>query len=44
MLRLESCLDGEAAETVKLLGYSEHAYEAVKVRLNRKYGGNRRQV
>lgn len=44
MLRLESCLEGEAAETVKGLGYSEHAYEAAKARLNRKYGGNRRQV
>ena len=44
MLRLESCLEGEAAETVKGLGYSDHAYEAAKARLNRKYGGNRRQV
>ena len=44
MLRLESCLVGEAAETVKGLGYSDHAYEAAKARLNRKYGGNRRQV
>ena len=43
MLRLESC-SGEAAETVKGLGYSDHAYEAAKARLNRKYGGNRRQV
>ena len=39
MLRLESCLVGEATETVK-----DHAYEAAKARLNRKYGGNRRQV
>ena len=44
MLRLESCLEGEAAETVKGLGYYDHAYEAAKARLNRKYGGNRRQV
>ena len=44
MLRLESCLEGEAAETVKGLGYSDHAYKAAKARLNRKYGGNRRQV
>ena len=44
MLRLESCLEGEAGETVKGLGYSDHAYEAAKARLNRKYGGNRRQV
>ena len=44
MLRLESCLEGEAAETVEGLGYSDHAYEAAKARLNRKYGENRRQV
>ena len=43
MLRLESCLEGEEAETVKELGYLDHAYEAAKARLNRKYGGNRRQ-
>ena len=44
MLRLESCLEGEAAETVKGLGYSDHAYKAAKARLNQKYGGNGRQV
>ena len=44
MLWLESCLEGEVAETVRGLGYSSEAYEAVKARLNRKYGGNRRQV
>ena len=44
MLRLESSLVGEAAETAKGLGYSDHVYEAAKARLNRKYGGNRRQV
>ena len=44
MLQLESSLVGEAAETVKGLGYSDHAYEAVKARLNLKYGVNRRQV
>ena len=37
-------LVGEAAETVKGLGYSNHAYEAAKARFNRKYGRNRRQV
>jgi len=41
MLQLESCLEGEAAATVKGLGYSSAAYEAAKTRLNRKYGGNR---
>ena len=44
MLRLESCLEGEAAETVRGLGYSSETYKAAKTRLNRKYGGNRRQV
>ena len=44
MLRLESSLVGDAAETAKGLGYSDHLYEAPKARLNRKYGGNRRQV
>ncbi len=44
MLRLESCLTGEAAETIKGLGYSTAAYEAAKARLVRKYGGSRRQV
>ena len=44
MLRLESSSIGEAAKTAKGLGYSDHVYEAAKARLNRKYGGNRRQV
>ena len=44
MLRLESCLAGEALETVKGLGYSSAAYEAAKSRLTRKFGGERRQV
>ena len=43
-LRLESCLAGQAAKTVKGPGYLDHVYEAAKVRLNRKYGGNRQQV
>ncbi len=44
MLRLEACLTGEAADTIKGLGYSLEAYEAAKARLFRKYGGSRRQV
>ena len=46
MLRLEACLGGggEAAETIKGLGYTQVAYEAAKKRLVRKYGGNRRQI
>ena len=43
-LRLEACLTGEAAETIKGLGYSVEAYEAAKARLVRKYGGSRRQI
>ena len=44
MLRLEACLAGEAANTIKGLGYSLEAYEAAKSRLFRKYGGSRRQI
>ena len=44
MLRLESRLEGEAAKTVKGLGYLDHVYKAAKARLNQKYGGNRQQV
>ena len=44
MLRLEARLTGEAAETIKRLGYSVEAYEAAKARLVCKYGGSRRQV
>ena len=34
MLRLQSCLAGGAAETVKGPGYLDHAYKAAKARLN----------
>ena len=44
MLWLESCLEGEAAEMVKGLGYLDHAYREAKARLNQKYRRNRRQV
>ena len=40
MLRLEACLAGEAANTIKGLGYSLEAYETAKTRLFRKYGGS----
>ena len=33
MLRLESCLRGKPAETIKGLGYSEFAYNAAIARL-----------
>ena len=44
MLHLEACLAGEAANTLKGLGYSLEAYKAAKARLFRKYGGSRRQI
>ena len=44
MLRLEACLVGKASETIKGLGYSEAADEVAKLRLLRKYGGNRREI
>ena len=44
MLRLESCLPGEAAEMIKGLGYSQAAYDAAISRLQQKYSGNRRKV
>jgi len=34
ILRLESCLEAEAAVTVKGFSYSSAAYEAAKTRLN----------
>ena len=40
MLRLESCLRGEVAETIKGLGYTQAAYDAAKARLQR----NQRKV
>ena len=44
MLRLKSCLWGEAKEIVKILGHTETAYDAAKVRLQRKYGRDKRNV
>lgn len=44
MLRLESCLVGKAADTLEGLDYSETAYATAKIRLQRKFGGPRRQV
>jgi len=41
---LEACLAGEAANTIKGLGYSLEAYEAAKSHLFHKHGGSRRQV
>ncbi len=44
MLRLQNCLRGKALETVRDLGYSSHAYEKAKEKLERQYGGKRRQT
>jgi len=38
------CLSGEALKAIESLGYSPTAYEAAKERLERKFGGDRRQV
>ena len=44
MLRLEACLAGEAANTIKGMGHSLEAYKAAKPRLFKKYGGSKRQI
>ena len=43
-LQLRQYLSGEALRIVEKLGHSAAAYEAAKERLDRKYGGARRQV
>ena len=44
LLRLYSCLEGEALHTVQNLGYSAAAYDVAIARLVRKYGGQRREL
>ena len=44
LLQLRQCLSGEALSVIENLGHSATAYEAAKDRLERKYGGKRRQV
>ena len=44
MLRLEACLVGKAADTLEDLHYSEMDYETAKLRLQRKFCGERRQI
>lgn len=44
LLQLEKCLSGEVVQAAENLGHSAEAYEAAKSRLERKYGGQRRQV
>jgi hypothetical protein len=43
MLRLQSSLAGKALTLVKDLGYSSAAYERAKSKLEKRYGGERRQ-
>ena len=44
LLQLRQYLSGEALKTIENLGHSAFAYEAAKDRLERKYGGKRRQI
>ena len=43
-LQLRQYLSGEALQVIENLGHSATAYEAAKERLERKYGGQRRQI
>ena len=44
LLQLRQYVAGEALYAIDSLGHSAHAYEAAKERLERKFGGRRRQV
>lgn len=44
LLQLRQYLSGEALSVIDNLGHSATAYEAAKERLERKYGGKRRQI
>ena len=44
LLQLRQYLSGEALKVIDSLGHSAAAYEAAKDRLERKYGGKRRQI
>ena len=44
LLQLRQYLSGEALKAIENLGHSASAYEAAKSRLERKYGGKRRQI
>ena len=43
LLQLKQCLAGEALKAIEQLGHSAAAYQAAKERLERKFGGQRRQ-
>ncbi|XP_053395846.1 uncharacterized protein LOC128555994 [Mercenaria mercenaria] len=44
LLQLRQYLSGEALKSIEKLGHSAASYEAAKERLDRKFGGKRRQV
>ena len=44
LLQLRQYVSGEALQAIENLGHSPAAYEAAKERLERKYGGKRRQI
>ena len=44
LLQLRYYLPGEALKAIERLGHSGHAYEGAKERLDRKFGGHRRQI
>ena len=44
LLQLRQFVSGEALKVIDSLGHSAAAYEAAKGRLDRKYGGKRRQI
>ena len=44
LLQLRTYLKGEPLETISALGYSPAAYATAKAKLERKYGGSRRQI
>ena len=44
LLQLRQYLSGETLKAIENLGHSVIAYEAAKDRLERKYGGRRRQI
>ena len=44
LLQLRQCLAGEALKAIESLGHSATAYQTAKERLDRKFGGQRRQI
>ena len=44
LLQLRQCLAGEALEAIESLGHSATAYQTAKERLDRKFGGQQRQI